>query len=147
MLKRIIFLFVVCFFASGFASPKINQYIQKEKPGKDDIVVIAFQYPVGCIKCVLQIEDIIKVLNHKLPNKVKVIALVLCDREIELKAFIKNNNWKYTAYKVKFKELKDYGATEKTMMKIYNSKSELLLDLFYDDNETNAKLKAFIELY
>ena len=145
MLKRIIFLFVVCFFASGFASPKINQYIQKEKPSKDDIVVVAFQYPVGCIKCVLQIEDIIKVLNKEFPEKVKVIAMVICDREIELKAFIKNNNWKYPAYKVKFKDLKDYRATEKSMMKIYNAKSELLLDLFYDDKETNNKLKSFID--
>ena len=73
--------------------------------------------------------------------------MVLCDREIELKAFIKNNNWKYSAYKVKFKELKDYGANEKSMMKIYNAKSELLLDLYYNDDETNLKLKAFIDLY
>jgi len=145
MLKRIIFLFILCFLASGFALPKINQYIQKEKPDKDDIVVVAFQHPVGCIKCVLQIDDIIKVLNKEFPEKVKVIALVLCDREVELKVFIKNNNWRYPAYKVKFKELKDYGATERTMIKIYNAKSELLLDLFYDDKETNAKLKAFID--
>ncbi len=147
MFKKIFIICVIGLLVFGFASPKINQYIQKEKPDKDDIVVVAFQYPVGCIKCVLQIEDIIKVLNKEFPEKVKVIALVLCDREIELKAFIKNNNWKYPAYKVKFKELKDYGATEKSMIKIYNAKSELLLDLFYDDNETYTKLKAFIKLY
>jgi len=147
MLKKIFFISVLCFLTSGFTSPKINQYIQKEKPGKDDIVVVAFQYPVGCINCILKIDDIIKTLNQEFSNKVKVIALVLCDRDVELKAFIKNNNWKYPAYKVKFKELKDYGATEKSMMKIYNAKSELLLDLFYSDDETNAKLKAFIELY
>jgi len=145
MLKKIYILGFLCLLVSGFASPKINQYINKEKPNKDDIVIITLQHPVGCIKCVLQIEDIIKVLNHKFPQKVKVIALVQCDREVELKAFIKNNDWKYPAYKVKFKELSDYNATERTMMKIYNAKSELLLDLFYDDNETNVKLKAFID--
>ncbi len=147
MLKKIFMIGFLCFLTSGFASPKINQYIQKEKPGKDDIVVVVFQYPSGCMKCVIQNNDIISILNKKFPKKVKVIALVLCDREIELKAFIKKNDWKYPAYKVKFQELKDYGANEKSMVKIYNAKSELLLDLFIDDDETNAKLKAFIELY
>lgn len=142
---KIFFISVLYLFVSGFASPKIKQYIQKEKPSKEDIVVVAFQYPVGCIKCVLQIEDLIKFLNHIFPKNIKVIAMVICDREIELKAFIKNNDWKYPAYKVKFKDLKDYGATEKSMMKIYNAQSELLFDLFYDDEETNVKLKAFIE--
>ena len=147
-MKKILFILtILCFLASGFAEPKINQYIKAEKPNKDDIVVVAFQYPVGCINCILKIDDIIKKLNQEFPKKVKVIALVLCDREIELKAFIKNNNWKYPAYKVKFKELKDYGANEKSMIKIYNAKSELLLDLFIDDDETNLKLKAFIDLY
>ena len=147
-MKKILFILtILCLLASGFAEPKINQYIKAEKPNKDDIVVVAFQYPVGCIKCVLQIEDIIKVLNKNFYQKVKVFALVLCDREIELKSFIKNNNWKYPAYKVKFKELKDYGANEKSMIKIYNAKSELLLDLYYNDDETNLKLKAFIDLY
>lgn len=147
MLKKIFIIGFFCLLTSGFAEPKINQCIQKEKPNKDDIVVVAFQYPIGCINCILKIDDIIKVLNQEFPQKVKVIAMVICDREVELKAFIKNNNWKYPAYKVKFKELKDYGVSEKSMMKIYNSKSELLLDLFYSDDETNAKLKAFIELY
>lgn len=147
MLKKIFIIGFLCLLTSGFALPKINQYIQKEKPGKDDIVVVAFQYPVGCINCILKIDDIIKTLklNQEFSKKVKVIALVLCDRDVELKAFIKNNNWKYPAYKVKFKELKDYEATERTMIKIYNAKSELLLDLFYSDDETNAKLKAFID--
>ena len=147
MIKKIFIIGFLCLLASGFASPKINQYIQKEKPNKDDIVVVAFQYPSGCMKCAIQNNEIISLLNKKFPNKVKVIALVLCDREIELKAFIKKNDWKYPAYKVKFQELKDYGANEKSMIKIYNAKSELLLDLFIDDDETNAKLKAFIELY
>jgi len=45
MLKKIFMIGFLCFLTSGFASPKINQYIQKEKPGKDDIVVVVFQYP------------------------------------------------------------------------------------------------------
>ncbi|HPO62095.1 MAG TPA: hypothetical protein PK762_03315 [Candidatus Kapabacteria bacterium] len=147
MLKKIFIICVQCFLVYGFAEPKINQYIKIEKPGKDDLVIVAFQYPTGCMKCAIQNNEIISNLEKKFPNKVKVIALVLCDREVELKAFIKKNNWKYPAYKVKYQELKDYGANEKSMIKIYNSKSELLLDLFIDDNETNAKLKAFIELY
>ena len=118
MIKKFFILAILYLLASGFAEPKINQYIQKEKPGKDDLIVVAFQYPTGCVNYILKIEDIIKVLNQGFPQKVKVFALVICDREIELKAFIKNNNWKYPAYKVKFKELKDFGATEKSMMKI-----------------------------
>ena len=147
-MERIIlamFILFVSIFQFSFNMKDLHQLIEKQNASKDEYVVVSYQYPINCIKCFIESDEILNYMNNNKPNKFIIIGLVVCDRDVELKSFVKSNNWKYPAYRVKNNDLKNLNVTSKTMLQIFNNKKELILDLNYEDKTTKQKLNDFIK--
>jgi hypothetical protein len=66
---------------------------------KGEFLVVTYQNPATCFKCYLEPLDIIKNMErNKGRLKIKYIALVRVDREIELKVFTRNSGWEYFVF-------------------------------------------------
>lgn len=67
---------------------------------KDEFLLITYQNPSTCIKCYIEPFELINSIdNQKGSRKFKYIALVRCDRDIELKVFARETGWKYYVYR------------------------------------------------
>jgi len=147
-MERIILSIVIIFigiFLFSFNMRDLYQLIDKQSASKDEYVVVSYQYPINCIKCFIESDEILNYLNNNKPNKFNIIGLIVCDRDVELKSFIKSSNWKYPAYRIKNNDLKNLKVTNRTMLQIFNYKKELILELNYEDKTTKQKLNDFLK--
>lgn len=71
--------------------------IRNQAHTQADESLILFHFNlVECVKCVLEPNAIIEnlILNKNI-GKIRIVGAVICDRNIELKAFKKQQNWNY----------------------------------------------------
>lgn len=93
----------------------------------DEYMVVVFQTPSLCVKCFIEPMKIIEVIQNESPVKdLKIIALVRVDREIELKVFQKENDWKYFMFADDGTAYKQLGIKGTSMMAILNTKGQVI---------------------
>jgi len=145
MIKNFISIFFLLALLPSFNIKNLFHLIDNQKINEKEFLIVSYQYPVNCIKCFIESDEIINYLNKKKPNKFKIIGLVVCDRDVELKSFVKSNDWKYPAFRIKSKDLKNLYVNNKTMMQIFNHNKKKVLELNYEDKTTNQKIQEFLK--
>ncbi len=107
---------------------------------KDEFLVVTYMQLGACVKYLVEpFEIITNVEKLDSSKKIKFIALVICDREIELKVFTRETEWEYFTY------LDDGSARERleadpaTMISILNYKGDNILNLKTGERKRNIK--------
>ncbi len=109
----------------------------------NELLAVLYLNPATCSKCYIEPFAVLKVIEKfKTKNKIKIIALVRCDREIELSIFKRETEWKYYMYVDDGNARKKLGAKNDAFCTILNSKGNNLLNLYtgnYRKNLTSIK--------
>jgi thiol-disulfide isomerase/thioredoxin len=97
---------------------------------KNEILVIVYLYPGSCSKCYM---EPIKLVEYMEANKDKLsfkyIALVKCDREVELNTYRKNTGWKYYLFLDDGDSRKNLKSSPNSLMSFFDFRGKLLLDV------------------
>jgi hypothetical protein len=114
----------------------------------DELLIVNYQNPSTCIKCYLEPMDLINYIEKIKGNKkIKYLAMVKCDREIELNVFKRETGWKYYMYVDEGDASEKLKAESKTILSILNFKGENLLNLQgMRVLENIEKIKKFLEV-
>ncbi|MDT3740721.1 MAG: hypothetical protein RO257_14615 [Candidatus Kapabacteria bacterium] len=92
----------------------------------DNLIIFYFEM-VECVKCYIEPNEIISHLVQQSDSKnFKIIGVVICDRDIELKLFKKEHNWKYALYRNDGKARTNLNAPYDSFITVVNSKNEKL---------------------
>jgi len=87
----------------------------------DEYLLIVYLEPSNCAKCYIEPLEIIKRLEKEQPNsKYKIIALIRCDRDIEMNVFKRQINWQYSMYRDDGKARSRLGAETETMLSVFD---------------------------
>ncbi len=77
-----------------------NQLKSKVNLQKDEQLVVLFQNIGNCSRCyIVPMEQVRKLKNEGKINKFRLLALVVCDRDIELNIYKKQHDWKYYMFR------------------------------------------------
>lgn len=74
------------------SSTFITNIKNKFEINNNENIAIFYMDMVDCVKCYIEPVEVAEYLDSK---NVTIIGAINCDRELELKVFKKNNNWKY----------------------------------------------------
>ncbi len=120
-----------------------NLFVQlKEKTAlkQNEFLVIAYFQLGNCSKCLIEPFEIInQIEKSRKATKVKFVALVKCDREIELKIFTRESDWKYFTYVDDGTARNNLGAEPSAIVSILNYNGTNILNCKKDDIRKNIK--------
>ncbi len=98
-----------------------NELKTKVNLQKDEQLVVLYQNIGNCSRCyVLPMEQVSKLKKAGKINKFKLVALVVCDRDIELNIYKKQHDWKYYMYRDDGKGHKKLNAKETTFLSVFD---------------------------
>ena len=135
MRNRIIFMLIVVFIALPAISKDIDKaYFNKLKKEvnlqKDEQLVVIYQDIGSCVKCYLHPMQIVGNLKKKGKiKKFKLLALVKCDRDIELEIYKEQHKWKYYMYRDDGDAYKRLKAKKNTYVSVFNYSGKKLKDV------------------
>jgi hypothetical protein len=96
---------------------------------KDEQLVVIFQDIGSCSKCyIIPMEQLSKLRRDGTIKKFKLLALVFCDRDIELNIYKKQHNWKYFLYRDDGNARKHLGVKETIIMSVYDYYGKKILE-------------------
>ncbi len=112
---------------------------------KHEFLVVTFQTPSSCVKCFIEPMKIIEIIKNESSDKpLKIIALVRVDREIELKVFQRENDWKYPMFVDDGNARKQLGIKGTSMIAILNAKGKIVEEFALGNMKENIeKAKKF----
>ncbi len=121
-----ILIFIICILNISFLKADVIDELRLASNAKENETLVIFHYNiVSCVKCDIEPNEILTNLkNHKIFNKLKIIATVICDRDIELKIFAKDKQWKYSMYRNDGSLLSKLQAPPGTIITVINAKNE-----------------------
>jgi hypothetical protein len=87
----------------------------------DDFIMVFYLEMTNCSKCYIEPYSIINnIVQDKSLVRYKIIGLIVCDRDIELKIFKKEQEWKYSLYKDDGNARKQLGAPYQSFITVIN---------------------------
>lgn len=100
-----------------------SNYIEKLKhvanARSDDYILVFYFEMSNCAKCFIEPYIIIdKLLLDKSIQQFKIIALIRCDRDIELRIFKNEYKWKYAIFRDDGNARKNLGASEESIITV-----------------------------
>ncbi len=118
-----------------------NEIAKLSGLNENEFLLVVYLNPATCVKCYIEPFDIINYIEkNKRKAKFKYLAMVKCDREIELKVFKRETGWKYYSYVDDGTSLKKLGGEGKTVISILNHNGENQLNLREMQVMKNRKL-------
>lgn len=127
-MKYIYYIFIFLFLNSNVLNSEIINDLRSFVNSDKNETLLIFHFNItGCVKCYIEPNDILINLqkNNYLRN-CKIIASVICDRDIELKIFARDNNWKYSLYRNDGTLLSRLNAAKDTFITIITTKNEIV---------------------
>ena len=107
----------------------------------DEFLLIGYYQLVGCVKCnILQFTVMQKVSEIDKMQKVKLVAAVRCDRELELSLFKKEENWKHEILVDNGKLKSSLGAKEDVLMTFISGKDHKITHVYGNENDKIDKI-------
>lgn len=92
----------------------------------DNLIVFYFEM-VECVKCYIEPYEIISHLVQQGDLKnFKIIGVVVCDRDIELKIFKKEQNWKYALFRNDGKARINLNSPYNSFITVINPENKML---------------------
>jgi hypothetical protein len=117
-------------------------YQLKQETGleqKECLVVVYFE-SATCIKCFLEPNYYIDYIKEKCgTNRIKVIGLLRCDRDIEMKVFKKQIKWTHQLYRDNGNARKELGATSDAILSVFSSDGKKSLHIRSGNNNDNVE--------
>jgi len=131
----VLFLLFNSFDASYFESIK-----KTIKLNQDEYFVAVYLEPTTCGKCFLEPLDIVKRVQRESPNvKLRIIALIECDRDIEMNIFVKNINWEYGILRDDGTSRRRLGGNTSSILSIFDFSGKQSLHISGGNSIDNAK--------
>jgi hypothetical protein len=99
---KISILFLIFFSLNLYSTDEIyfGELKTKVNLQKDEQLVVLYQNIGNCTRCyILPMEQVSNLKNEGVIKKFKMLALVICDRDIELNIYKKQHNWKYYLFR------------------------------------------------
>jgi hypothetical protein len=146
MIKKINIIILFLFFMSCLIEGSVNNSTfnlikERVELNKEEKIIIIFIGLSSCIKCGLLPLSSIEYASESLPDKClnyKIIALVKCNREIELLRFKKLFQWEHYMMLNDGYMRVNLGLSKKTVMAIFDFEGNCLLN-FDNLNKINSK--------
>ncbi len=134
MVMKKIILVVLAIFVSNSAFALDKAYFDDIKKSvdlqKDEDLVVMYQDIGACVKCYLRPLDIIKKLESEgVIKKYKLVALVKCDRDVELNIYKNMHEWKHYMYRDDGKGYKRLDAKRDTYISVFSYNGKKLKDM------------------
>lgn len=133
ILLRTIILFLMLFVTIPVFAINQNYFNKLKKVvnlQEDEQLIVMYQDIGSCVKCYLRPMQIIENLQKKgVVKKFKLLALVKCDRDIELKIYKRQHSWKYFMYRDDGDGYKRLNAKKRTSISIFNYKGMKIGDI------------------
>jgi hypothetical protein len=84
-----------------FLKAEIIDELRFAADARNGETLILFHYNIlRCVKCDIEPNDILfNMKKNPSLKSIKIMATVICDRDIELKIFAKDNLWKYAMFR------------------------------------------------
>jgi hypothetical protein len=96
---------------------------------KDEQLVVIYQQIGNCIKCgLIPLEKVADLKKSGRIKKIKIIALVRCDRDIELNIFKKQSNWQYFMYRDDGTSRKRLSISENSEIVVLDFQGKILFE-------------------
>lgn len=97
---------------------------EQDIPKNNDIAILYMEM-VDCVKCYIEPLEMADFISDNYKN-ITVFAGVNCDREIELKVFKRDKNWKYKMFLDEDRKTRSkFGANEEIYMTIIKANGEI----------------------
>lgn len=123
-MKRLIFLILLI--NVSFLKAELIDDLRNAAGAKNGETLIIFHYNiVNCVKCDIEPNDILfNIQKNSSINNYKIIATVICDRDIELKIFAKDKLWKYAMFRNDGTLLSKLNATKDIFLTVVKSNNQ-----------------------
>jgi hypothetical protein len=133
MALKFIFILIILILGPKLYSMDYKYYeVLKEKSclHQGESLVITYQNIGACDKCIYQaMSEIEYLLKKKEIRKFKIIALIRCEREIELRIFKDKYNWKNYIYLDRGYSRKKLNLRESSNIAIFDFKGNKIVEL------------------
>ncbi|MFH1050359.1 MAG: hypothetical protein V1779_05435 [bacterium] len=148
-MRKLIFLLILTtsFSTLNSHSNLFNKLKEKSSLKKDEYLIVIYFQIGNCPKCLIEPFEIInQIEKSKKVGNVKFIALVRCDREIELKVFIRETDWKYYTFLDDGTARNNLGGEPSSIVTILNYKGNNILNCNNKEmNKNIKKINAFLK--
>lgn len=107
---------------------------------QDEFFIAVYLEPTTCGKCFLEPLDIINRVQKQLPNaKLRIIALIECDRDIEMNIFVKDIDWEYGILRDDGKSRRRLGGNSRTIISVFDFSGKNPLHISSGNTIDNSK--------
>ena len=139
-MKKIAALIGLFFLLCSFDQTFFEELKQKSELKNDQYLIVVYFHPGSCVKCYLEPLKIIDGVSRKVDrNKIKIIGLIRCDRDIEMKVFLRENDWKYSIFRDDGKCRKKLGVFDTAIMTVFNYNGDKKISISTGKMKKNSK--------
>jgi hypothetical protein len=142
-MNKLIFILIIIFSDLLFSQDYefFNELKKETNLEWDEKLIIIYQNLGNCNKCYLEPMEIIYNVTSICPDiKYKILALVRCDRKIELKVYKRDHDWKYYMFRDDGRARKKLLADNETIITLLDSNGRNLLNIKGGDMHSGIKL-------
>ena len=143
-----ILLIIVLFSAYAGVNNDYYEVIKKKSGLKEgEYLAVIYFDNITCAKCYLEPLEIVKQVREKNKNIIlKIIALVKCDRDIELKVFKKRIKWEEPLHRDDGNAKKNLGAYESALLTVVNFEGDKLVHAVAGEmNKSIKKINKYLK--
>ncbi len=142
---------ICCFVLAGLTLPARGQSFHDLKPmlgaAKSEKILVVHIALGECENCVQGFKQAVECVKNQLPLlKLEVVAGVACDRDIELKIFRKNYDWKMPVIRDTGTLRKQLGVPENTRITLLNSKGKVLAHITDEDFLSGGQCERLLQI-
>jgi hypothetical protein len=138
----IIFLLSIQFSFSNY----IEELKRSANADSKDYILVFYLEMANCIKCYIEPYSIINnIVQDKSLEKYKIIGIIVCDRDIELKIFKKEQEWKYSMYRDDGNARKQLGAPYDSFITVINSNNKMIHLQTGNPEKNLSSIKKFLK--
>tara|TARA_B100000609_G_C17005992_1_gene326154 strand:- start:235 stop:675 length:441 start_codon:yes stop_codon:yes gene_type:complete len=146
-MKKLISIFFL-FTATLWAGDLFQVLLQKLDMKEGEILVVVYYQPATCVKCYLEPQNYLDFINRYTDsNRVKIVGMIRCDRDIEMKVFKREINWEYAMHRDNGKARHSLNAPSDAIISLisYDRNRKLHIIRSSDYNETTKKILVFFK--
>lgn len=143
-------LLIFCNYIDGYSKNSLFAYITKKVSlEKDQYVLSVFLDVRDCVGCDINMVMASNCINEqisKLRLPVKIIAIVDCRRDKEIKLFKSKFNWQYFAIRNKGEAKKYLDLKKNAFLSIHNAKGQKILEIPYGSKNLCNRIMSIFQI-
>ena len=121
------------------ASELFDKICKKTILSENQSLIAVYFQPATCVKCYIEPLMLIDKVSYEVDkDKFKIVGLVRCDRDIEMKVFKKQIKWTHQLYRDNGNVRKELGATSDAILSVFSSNGTKSLHIRSGNNKDNV---------